>query len=139
MKKLLLIATILMMTVATGCSNAGKDETQEVYTNTTPKTKYADLIPKPEKLLGDVDILITDPDGGTAYIFQIKNATKEQFETYSAECEKYDFTDIRFQTDIAFGAYSPTGKYWTEVHFDEEKSIIYVICQKSENYEPLED
>ena len=79
------------------------------------------------------DISITDGDGGTAYIFEVTGYADGEYETYILQCKERGFNDVYFETSEDFGAYSEDGVYWVQLSLDDEKGILYVICQTSKN------
>lgn len=122
-KTMLVVAGISTMMVMTACG--GKTEED---------VSYAKMIPDPTTVFNDGEIEIVDPDGGTAYIFSVSNYSDSEFEAYVDGCIEMGFSEIKYQVDDAFGAYTSDGQYWAEVSIDNN-DVIYVVCQKSKNYE----
>ncbi len=98
-----------------------------------PDVLYAGMIPDPAAIFANGDVTITDSDGGKAYIFEVTGYNTEEYETYISQCKEMGFTDVSFETDEDFGAYSEDGRYWVQLSIDNDKDILYVICQTSRN------
>lgn len=128
----MLLITILSVSLFVGCSTVGPDLTPDLF-STSPKseTKYAEMIPDPESIFSDGEITIIDPDGGSAYIFEVVNFTKEEIAVYVAECKNKGFNDVAYHNDIEFGAYVETGEYWVQLNLDTTTNHLYVVCQES--------
>lgn len=143
MKKIIAIFALALIGLV-GCSSAANEESSTPASSNSESpvsqaasrpsnVSYAAMIPDAEALFG-VDSNITDPDGGTAYIFNIPEATIEQFQEYVAAVKEDGyFTDARYDTTASFGAYNEEGTYWVQVDFDEDREILYVICQEARN------
>jgi hypothetical protein len=98
-----------------------------------PDILYAGMIPDPKTVFANGKITVTDSDGGTAYHFQVKNYTEDEYKTYISQCKELGFNKVSFETDEDFGAYSKDSKYWVQLSIDNKKDILYVICQASKN------
>lgn len=134
MKRNVLLVALLLTIVLTGCSgNAEKtlNENSEPTENVSDEIKYADMIPVPEDIFKNGNITITDADGGKAYIFEVTGYNKEEYASYVSECKSMGFSDISYETENDFGAYTSDGAYWVQVNLDTSKEVIYVICQTS--------
>lgn len=134
--------------VATGCDNSTPTVTGNTASEETPSVhledvdekspeptpadiQYSAMIPDPEVIFKNGEINITDPDGGTAYIFEASNITMDEVNTYIAECKKLGFDDVSYEVDTSFGAYSTDGAYWVSVDYNGDKNIVYILCQTS--------
>lgn len=97
--------------------------------------KYADLIPKPEDIFKNGEISIVDSDGGSAYIFQVRNFEDGEYEDYISQCKEMGFTDVSYESENdggkMFGAYTEDGTYWVEVLLGNDNGILAVTCKES--------
>lgn len=97
--------------------------------------KYADLIPKPEDVFKNGEVSIVDSDGGSAYIFQVRNFEDGEYESYISKCKEMGFTDVSYESENdggkMFGAYTEDGTYWVEVLLGNDNGILAVTCKES--------
>lgn len=100
-----------------------------------PDIKYADLIPKPEDIFKNGEVSIVDSDGGSAYIFQVRNFEDGEYESYISKCKEMGFTDVSYESENdggkMFGAYTEDGTYWVEVLLGNDNGILAVTCKES--------
>lgn len=126
----MLLITVLCVPLFVGCVSGGPSITPDKSTEEA-EVKYAPMLPDPELIFSKGSFYELDPDGGKAYIFEVKNYNDGEFESYVAKCKKMGFDDVVYDTDIDFGAYSTDGKYWVQVNLDSKKNVIYIVCQES--------
>lgn len=151
MKKItgvILIAFITIMMI--GCSNSTtktsnqedknilneNSETEPVTeSESSEEIKYANMIPDPIEYFKNGEISIVDSDGGTAYIFQVRNFQDGEYEAYVDKCKEMGFSDISYESENdggkMFGAYSGDGEYWVEVLLGNDNGILAVTCKES--------
>lgn len=126
----------------TNLSTESKDESviesetnNELKESSEVDIKYADLIPKPEDIFKNGDVSIIDSDGGSAYIFQVRNFEDEEYESYVSKCKEMGFTDVSYESENdggkMFGAYTEDKQYWVEVLLGNDNGILAVTCKKS--------
>lgn len=104
---------------------------------TVPKEEqYSKMLPKTEEYFEDCEVLVTDPDGGQYYSFQIEEGwSNEQSKGYIEAVIDCGFDDIIYYSDeFTFGAYTQDGKYWCQIGTDNSGSL-YVNCNRS-NHNP---
>lgn len=123
MKRKNVVLMFLLTILFIGCGKVEKE------------ISYATMIPSPEEIFEFGEITITDPDGGDAYILNVVGFTEDQYISYIMECKDSVFSNIVYDTGMDFGAYSEDGRYWLQVNLDDQNNIVYIICQKSKNYE----
>jgi len=133
----LLLIFVLVLPIFIACDKTDDSSSAGIQKEATePDIKYADLIPNPNTIFSNGNITITDPDGGTAYKFQVTNFTIDEYTIYVSECKNMGFNDVSYENShddwSAFGAYTSDKKYWVQVNLDSD-NIIYVICQTSNN------
>ena len=148
MKKVVaLFLSLLMVLSVVGCSNSKPDtenpssqnESSENQTSeqieSKPEPMYSAMIPNPNDIFQNGEVSIVDEDGGKAYIFQVRNYTDEEYQTYVSGCKDLGFTDISYESENEggkmFGAYTSDGKYWVEVLSGNETGILAVTCKES--------
>lgn len=106
-------------------------ESEEVKTDS--KTKFGPLIPDPEVIFQDGEITILDHP--SSYIFQVRNYTEDEYETYISKCKEMGFDDVSYESKNdggnMFGAYTSDGKYWVEVLMGNDNGILAVTCKES--------
>lgn len=93
--------------------------------------KYSELLPDIED--GDVEII--NQDGGEKYAFRLNDVSQQYYYDYCYSLKENGFIDVRYETNVSFGAYDNDGKYWVEAHFyNTDGSNILVIVQEAKNY-----
>lgn len=96
--------------------------------------KYAELLPDTK----NKDIEILDQDGGEKYSFKLIDVSERYYYDYCYDLKEKGFIDVRYETNVSFGAYTDDGKYWVEAHYyNTDESSILVIVQKAKNYKEL--
>lgn len=93
---------------------------------------YAALIPDPKSVFSNGKITITDPDGGKGYSFEVFGFTENEYETYIDECKKLGFTEISYEKEEEFGAYSSDKEYWLMVVPKSSENKVWISCSKSQ-------
>lgn len=132
-----LILSFLVLLTFSGCSsNSDSTSVSEKGSKVSSSSdiddvSYSSMIPNPEEIFTNGIINITDEDGGTAYIFNVENYTEDEFHHFVEGCKEMGFTDIVYDLDAQFGAYSEDNEYWIQASIDETKNKIYIICQES--------
>lgn len=118
-----------------GESNNESEISSEAVEALETDTKYADLIPKPEDVFKNGEVSIVDSDGGSAYIFQVRNFEDGEYESYISQCKEMGFTDVSYESENdggkMFGAYTEDGTYWVEVLLGNDNGILAVTCKES--------
>lgn len=116
-------------------SDATSETNSEAVESLETDTKYADLIPKPEDVFKNGEVSIVDSDGGSAYIFQVRNFEDGEYESYISQCKEMGFTDVSYESENdggkMFGAYTEDGTYWVEVLLGNDNGILAVTCKES--------
>lgn len=94
--------------------------------------KYSELLPETT----DEEIEIINQDGGEKYSFKLTNISEQYYYDYCYDLKEKGFTDVQYETNVSFGAYTDNGKYWVEAYYyNTDESSILVIVQKAKNYE----
>lgn len=96
--------------------------------------KYAELLPDTK----NKDMEILDQDGGEKYSFKLIDVSERYYYDYCYNLKEKGFIDVRYETNVSFGAYTDDGKYWVEAHYyNTDESSILVIVQEAKNYKEL--
>ena len=96
--------------------------------------KYAELLPDTK----NEDMEILDQDGGEKYSFKLIDVSERYYYDYCYVLKEKGFIDVRYETNVSFGAYTDDGKYWVEAHYyNTDESSILVIVQEAKNYKEL--
>lgn len=96
--------------------------------------KYAELLPDTK----NEDMETLDQDGGEKYSFKLTNISERYYYDYCYNLKEKGFIDVRYETNVSFGAYTDDGKYWVEAHYyNTDESSILVIVQEAKNYKEL--
>lgn len=92
--------------------------------------KYSELLPETT----NKEIEIINQDGGEKYSFKLTNISEQYYYDYCYDLKEKGFIDVRYETNVSFGAYTDDGKYWVEAHYyNTDESSILVIAQKAKN------
>lgn len=131
-----LVLSLLILLAFSGCGSNNLDSASEANSEISSSSgvddvSYSSMIPNPEEIFANGIINVTDADGGTAYMFNVENYTEDEFHQYVDGCKEMGFTNIVYDLDTQFGAYSEDDAYWVQASIDESKNKIYVICQES--------
>lgn len=92
--------------------------------------EYSTLLPDVE----DMDIEIVNQDGGEKYAFKVLDIEDQYYYDYCLSLRDHNFSDVRYETQSSFGAYTEDGKYWIEAHYYNDDKNMLVIVQESKNY-----
>ena len=96
--------------------------------------KYAELLPDTK----NEGMEILDQDGGEKYSFKLIDVSERYYYDYCYVLKEKGFIDVRYETNVSFGAYTDDGKYWVEAHYyNTDESSILVIVQEAKNYKEL--
>lgn len=137
MKKTILI-TILTILASALIACSKKDVTQNAVNGNTQESlnannvSYIDMIPNLESIFKDGEFELVDGDGGSAYIVYISNYNYGEFAKLVTECKDMGWLDVAYDSENDFGAYKDDKSFWLQANQDNEKGIIYIICQTVE-------
>lgn len=135
MHRRIIIMTLLIIAVITGCSTNKTDtidhSTSSVTSTEEPQVKTSEVIPDPEEMFPDAHVAILLYNKPTTY-YQITDYADGDYKAYVDACIEAGFDDIQFKGGTGgnemFLAYDQNHEFYLDVGISPEYRIINITC-----------